>query len=343
MEVRRTLKIPLWLAEKPTFLLMSYLDWIRSQVGQRKIFLAFTSVVLRDEQGRLLLQRRTDFDVWGLPGGMLEPGEDILTCARRELLEESGLTAGDLSLVGVYTGPEYAATYPNGDQVQQYTICLQGPVMGGQMQVDGIETSEQRFFEPGEIPFEQLPLWYEAMIQDALSAGEPAFEPPHIPTDPIPQIKEIRQIIGTALYIGVGAVAVTRRDDGRILMVQLIDNGQWSFPGGYMHLGENAAFTAVRETHEETGLQVMPERLLGVYTTSSPWVYPHGDQVQPVITVFLSRFEGGTPKADGEETCAVTWMTREEIAALEDIHPLIRPLHTAILKHLDGGNFIEYG
>ena len=87
MEVRRTLKIPLWLAEKPTFLLMSYLDWIRSQVGQRKIFLAFTSVVLRDEQGRLLLQRRTDFDVWGLPGGMLEPGEDILTCARRELLD----------------------------------------------------------------------------------------------------------------------------------------------------------------------------------------------------------------------------------------------------------------
>jgi isopentenyldiphosphate isomerase len=42
---------------------VSYLDWIRSQVGQRKIFLAFTSVVLQDERGRLLLQRRTDFDV----------------------------------------------------------------------------------------------------------------------------------------------------------------------------------------------------------------------------------------------------------------------------------------
>jgi ADP-ribose pyrophosphatase YjhB (NUDIX family) len=107
---------------------------------------------------------------------MLEPGEDILTCARRELLKESGLTAGDLSLVGVYTGPQYAAIYPNGDQVQQYTICLQGTVKGGKMQVDGIETSEQRFFEPGEIPFEQLPPRYEAMIQDALSAGETAAQ-----------------------------------------------------------------------------------------------------------------------------------------------------------------------
>ena len=74
---------------------MSYIHRIRSQVGHQKIFLAFTSVVLQDERGRVLLQRRTDFDVWGLPGGILEPGESLLDCARRELLEETGLTAGD--------------------------------------------------------------------------------------------------------------------------------------------------------------------------------------------------------------------------------------------------------
>jgi ADP-ribose pyrophosphatase YjhB (NUDIX family) len=66
---------------------MSYIEWIRSQVGHRRIFLAFTSVVLRDDEDRVLLQRRTDFDVWGLPGGILELDEDLLSCARRELLE----------------------------------------------------------------------------------------------------------------------------------------------------------------------------------------------------------------------------------------------------------------
>ena len=49
-----------------------------------------------------------------LPAGMVEPGELLLDCARRELLEETGLTAGELSLVGVYTDPRYDTTYPNG-------------------------------------------------------------------------------------------------------------------------------------------------------------------------------------------------------------------------------------
>ena len=84
---------------------MAYIEWIRSRVGHQKIFLAFAAIVLRDDRGRVLLQRRTDFDFWGLPGGVLELGEDIQTCARRELLEETGLTAANLSLVGVYSEP----------------------------------------------------------------------------------------------------------------------------------------------------------------------------------------------------------------------------------------------
>lgn len=121
---------------------MSYIEWIRGLVGKRRIFLAFASVVLFNEEGGILLQQRTDFDAWGLPGGILEPGEDLLSCARRELFEESGLTAGELSLVGVYAGPAYESTYPNGDQVQPViTIFLAHPV-GGSLRADGDETSE---------------------------------------------------------------------------------------------------------------------------------------------------------------------------------------------------------
>lgn len=50
---------------------MSYIEWIRSKVGTRKIFLAFASVVLWDENGRLLLQHRTK-------QGFIRPYETIL-------------------------------------------------------------------------------------------------------------------------------------------------------------------------------------------------------------------------------------------------------------------------
>ena len=48
---------------------MAYIEWLREKVGRRKVFLVFGTVVLRDENGRILLQRRTDFSFWGLPGG----------------------------------------------------------------------------------------------------------------------------------------------------------------------------------------------------------------------------------------------------------------------------------
>ena len=81
----------------------SYIEWLRERVGRRKIFLVFGTVVLRDENGRILLQRRTDFDFWGLPGGVMELGEDIEACARRELLEETGYAADEIVLIGTVT------------------------------------------------------------------------------------------------------------------------------------------------------------------------------------------------------------------------------------------------
>lgn len=318
---------------------MSYVEWIRERVGHRKIFLAYTSVVLRDQDERVLLQHRTDMNIWGLPGGVLEPGEDIETCARRELLEETGLLAGDLSLVGVYTDPKYDAIYPNGDQVQQYTICLQGLVTGGEMRPDGIETSAQHFFHPYEIPYSELPNFYQDMLQEALQGGKPTFRPPFTHPKPTDQIDAMRSIIGKSLFIGVGATSVTIHNDGRLLMVKRLDNNQWCFPAGYMHLGENVAYNTVRETREESGLDVVPERILGVYTPTSPWVYPNGDQIQSVITVFLCRPIGGKLQADHVETGLATWMTTEEILGL-DTHPILARLNKAVVAHLAGGYFL---
>lgn len=318
---------------------MSYIEWLRERVGQRKVFLVFGTVVLQDEYGRILLQRRTDFTFWGLPGGVMELGEDVETCARRELLEETSLTAGSLRLVGVYTDPKYDVTYPNGDQVQQFTVCLTGQRVGGTMQPDGHETSEQAFFAPEAVAQMDLPLWYADMVRDTLAGGAPIFAPPFAAAKTTDQIKQVRPFISHDPLIAVGASVIVVDADGRILTIQRQDNKAWAFPAGYCDLGENVAQTAVRETFEETGLHVVVERLLGV--DSGPTfnhTHANGDQVQDVGAVFRARIVGGELRRAEAEVVALRWAKPEQM--LNGSWLSRRPFVTTILQHLDRGSFV---
>lgn len=61
---------------------------------------------MRDD-GRWLLVRRADVGEWALPGGTVEWGETLVSCARRELAEESGVDSCEvLRLVGVFSRPD---------------------------------------------------------------------------------------------------------------------------------------------------------------------------------------------------------------------------------------------
>jgi ADP-ribose pyrophosphatase YjhB (NUDIX family) len=318
---------------------MSYIEWLRGRVGKQKIFLVFGTVVLRDENGRILLQRRTDFTFWGLPGGVMELGENVETCARRELREETGLTAGPLRLVGVYTHPKYDVIYPNGDQVQQFTVCLTGQVNGGTMQPDGHETSEQAFFPPETVAQMNLPLWYADMVRDTLAGGDPIFTPPFSAASTTDQIKVVRPFIGHDRLITVGAMAVVVNTNGQILTIQRQDDKAWALPAGFCDLGENVAQTAVRETFEETGLHVELERLVGVY--SGPifqFTYPNGDKVQNVGAVFRARVVGGQLNRAATEVAALCWQTPAEFMARTP--PRFRPFFVMGLQHLDAGTFV---
>lgn len=64
--------------------------------------------VVLDAEGRVLLIRRgrPPFEgAYAFPGGFVDVGETVENAARRELMEETGVKAGKLTLVGVYSAP----------------------------------------------------------------------------------------------------------------------------------------------------------------------------------------------------------------------------------------------
>ncbi|EHB68593.1 MULTISPECIES: NUDIX domain-containing protein [Paenibacillus] len=73
--------------------------------------------IIRDNQGRILLQRRSDYGDWGLPGGGMEAGESIEETMIREVFEETGLKVRRHELYTIYSGSRMKYKYPDGNEV----------------------------------------------------------------------------------------------------------------------------------------------------------------------------------------------------------------------------------
>lgn len=101
----------------------------------------------------------------------------------------------------------------------------------------------------------------------------------------------------------VSVAGIVVRDDGRVLVIKRDDNGHWEAPGGVLELDESFEAGVRREVLEETGLEVIVERLTGVYKNLT-----HGI----VALVYRCRPTGGEPHAT-EEACEIGWMTIEEV------------------------------
>jgi mutator protein MutT len=91
---------------------IGYLARLRECVGHAPLLAQAAAACIRDEQGRILLLRRSDGDnLWGFPGGWMELGERAAEAVMREVREETGLEVEPVALIGVYSGPEYAFVY----------------------------------------------------------------------------------------------------------------------------------------------------------------------------------------------------------------------------------------
>ncbi len=134
-----------------------YIRSLRNKVGKRPLMQCGASVIVENDRGEVLLLRRADTGDWCYPGGAVELYEKTEDAARRELREETGLTAGRLTLLGVFSGPEHAFTYPNGDRVSNVDVVYTCREFSGSLQAEEGEASELRFFPKDALPPDLFP------------------------------------------------------------------------------------------------------------------------------------------------------------------------------------------
>jgi ADP-ribose pyrophosphatase YjhB (NUDIX family) len=131
----------------------SYLGRLRASVGSRLLLVPGVRIVIEDSEDRVLLELRSDYGVWGLPGGVPDEREDIVSCAERETFEETGLRVYDLVPFGFASQPDAEVwTYPNGHICQYFCMLFVTRSFTGEPASDGSENRKVGWFRPDDLP-----------------------------------------------------------------------------------------------------------------------------------------------------------------------------------------------
>jgi 8-oxo-dGTP diphosphatase len=114
--------------------------------------------------GKIVLIRRRDNGKWGLPGGMVDWGEDIPNTLKRELTEETGLEVTEVGrLVGVYSAPD------RDPRIHSICVVVAAQVQGEMKILDPSEILEVKAFDPEALPLGQLSHDHDRQLQDFLN------------------------------------------------------------------------------------------------------------------------------------------------------------------------------
>ncbi|MDQ0402179.1 NUDIX domain-containing protein [Streptomyces sp. NPDC048594] len=146
---------------------------LRATAGQQLLWLPGVTAVVFDDEGRVLLGRRSDNGRWSLIGGIPEPGEQPAACAMREVEEETAVRCVVERLVLVQAlNP---VTYDNGDVCQFMDVTFRCRAVGGEARVNDDESLEVGWFAVDALP--ELGEFGQVRIKQALSDAPTWFDP----------------------------------------------------------------------------------------------------------------------------------------------------------------------
>jgi 8-oxo-dGTP pyrophosphatase MutT (NUDIX family) len=130
---------------------MARTDHYRSPVAPsaNSIVVAVTAFI-QDSKGQVLLIRRTDNDLYAIPGGALELGETLTQTVQREVMEETGIDVQVTGLIGVYSDPDHVIEFTDGEVRQEFSICFRADPTGGELRTSD-ESKEVLWVAPGDL------------------------------------------------------------------------------------------------------------------------------------------------------------------------------------------------
>jgi len=128
-------------------------------------------------------------------------------------------------------------------------------------------------------------------------------------------IMGLRKLVGHRRLIVPGIRALIFDDAGRILLQRRRDSGEWGMPAGSVELGDSVYKTLVKEVWEETGLEVLSARPMGVYSDPEQfiYIYPNGDEIQIFSLAFIVDRWRGELGAHDDETLELAFFPLDKL------------------------------
>ena len=281
---------------------MSYIKKLRKYVGHEPILTAGVGLFVVNDENKVLMQLRTDYNAWGFPGGSMELGESFEDTARRELKEETNLEIDELKIYKIISGKETYREYPNGDKLYDITAIIIVKKYHGEIKINDDESKKLDWFPINELPeniseFTQNYLKNIGDLNNLLNEATENFD----------NNKKI-----TLPTHCVSVAGIVLNSENKILMVNTIKNG-WTFPGGIVENGENIIDALKREIYEESGINIDTDEIFCISSnTKESKGYNGIKEIPTIVNIdFICKYKDGALKSS-EETTNVNWFSEDE-------------------------------
>ena len=133
-------------------------------------------IAVIEQDGAVLLERRTDAPLWSLIAGMVHDNESLSEALRREVHEETGLLVSDFALFGTFTDPTRIVRYPDGNSYRVASFVYSVEVQSFEGLRASPESEDLRFFPKTDLHTVDMPATQRPIVDRLISGALP----PHL-------------------------------------------------------------------------------------------------------------------------------------------------------------------